>query len=178
MRLINGTAHGAAPGGGERRKASVLYRDVSIQCGFFFHTQEKKCRNAGVILLNVANLRAVHDQFMAFMTNPSNMEMDLPLLRFRYKGGGPLDQGALRGFFGNKTEFLPWKYNWKAFWEYNSNHHILHFHGKKPAQYRDFSQKKKEHYTIIEEWCKVANGCAKHLSIFDTWLEKVKRYKT
>ncbi len=163
----------------EREEGFSVYGDVSVQCVFlfffFYHTQEKKCANVGVLLLNVANMRAVHDQFMAFMTNSSNMKMDLPHKRFRYQRG-PLDQGALLSFFGNKTEFLPWTYNWKAFWEYNSDHHILHFLGKKPSQYRNPPQKNTKISfgpTIVEGGCEARNGCAKHLSIFDTWLEKV-----
>ncbi len=119
----------------------------------------------------MANMRAVHDQFMAFTTNQSNMEMQSTRNNFWYKKG-PLDQGALLSFFDNKAEFLPWKYNWKAFWEYNSDHHILHFHGYKPSDYRMLQQKKRRNKEI-EGWCNSAHGCVKHLSIFVTWLEKV-----
>ncbi len=126
------------------------------------------------MLMNLANMRAVHDQFMAFTTNASNMQIDMHGGRFTYKGGF-LDQGALNTFFENKTDFLPWEYNWKPLWEYNENHRLLHFSGMKPTGYKGILKKgnNNRNNSVYYRKCKENHGCEKHMAIFNEWLSKV-----
>ncbi len=48
------------------------------------------------------------------------------------------DQGAYRIFykklFGFKWDKLPIEYNWKPYWNENTQAKIIHFHGPKPYQ--------------------------------------------
>jgi hypothetical protein len=44
------------------------------------------------------------------------------------------DQGLIMDYFKNDMALLPDEYNWKAYWGFNPNAAVLHFHGPKPGQ--------------------------------------------
>ncbi len=133
--------------------------------------------------MNMANLRAVHDQFMAYTTNPSNYELDKVHFSIYYKNGISSDQGALLGFFQNRTDFLPLDYNWKAYWEPRSDHYILHFHGPKPNRYQSLlrttsshshqTRKKVTNVLLSKCYSSSNQGCKESLEIYEKWLNKV-----
>lgn len=44
------------------------------------------------------------------------------------------DQGLIMDYFEKDMQLLPDEYNWKAYWGYNHNAAVLHFHGPKPGK--------------------------------------------
>lgn len=83
--------------------------------------------NSGVMVMNLAGMRSVADEFAAFIR----------------QGIGEFhafDQGALRLFFAGQYEPLPEVLNWKPYWGLNPEAEIIHFHGPKPPQVRKMLQ--------------------------------------
>lgn len=74
--------------------------------------------NTGVMIMNLPNLRKVHDRFVDFIRS------SMP--RF-----SAFDQGAYKTFFHEHWENLDPSLNWKPYWGFNPNAQILHFHGPK-----------------------------------------------
>lgn len=89
--------------------------------------------NAGVMVLNMRNMRATHERFLQFILRnfENNQELNWP--------SGPGDQGALREFYKTslnghsqvEASLLPYEMNWKSYWERSANASIIHFHGPK-----------------------------------------------
>ena len=77
--------------------------------------------NSGVMLMNLAGMRSVWQEFNAFLRQG--------LLDF-----DAYDQGALRLFFAGRYAPLPQSLNWKPYWGPNAKAEIIHFHGPKPPQ--------------------------------------------
>eukprot|EP00438_Fugacium_kawagutii_P002253 Skav227469 [mRNA] locus=scaffold2491:369513:371036:+ [translate_table: standard] len=84
---------------------------------------EKVAANAGVMLWNVPSMREAYPKFLEFITNSSDITWPV----------GPGDQGALRTFFRGERgpSYLPYIFNWKAYWPSNPAAVLIHFHGPK-----------------------------------------------
>ncbi|MDE1895681.1 MAG: glycosyltransferase family 2 protein [Rhodospirillales bacterium] len=74
--------------------------------------------NSGVLLLNIARMRADYPKFTTFIT--ANLSLGL-------------DQDMYRAFYADKWEKLPPELNWKPYWGRNTGATILHWHGIKPV---------------------------------------------
>ena len=82
--------------------------------------------NAGVMLLNMRNLRDTYDAFKKFILSSDDLHWP----------EGPGDQGAYKVFYRTDdgtphANFLPWTLNWKTYWEPNPEAKLIHFHGPK-----------------------------------------------
>ena len=79
--------------------------------------------NAGIMVLNVPAMRATFPAFEAHIkTRIQSGE------HFHYD-----DQIALNEGYHGLWERLDPRFNWKPYWEFNSDAVILHFHGPKPS---------------------------------------------
>jgi lipopolysaccharide biosynthesis glycosyltransferase len=78
--------------------------------------------NAGVMVLNVKNMRATHNDLVNYIVRETI-----------------LDQKALNTFYSGRWERLRPEYNWKPYWGVNENAEIIHFHGPKPRMYNSSS---------------------------------------
>ena len=77
--------------------------------------------NAGVLLLNVKNMRQKCDLIFSEIKckSPDIVTM--------------LDQGLLNKYCFADMDILPLEYNWKPYWGINHQAKIVHFHGMKPG---------------------------------------------
>lgn len=122
----------------------VLYTDCDVMflqdvtaeleaspCRYFAVAPENdandyQAMNTGVMLMNLAALREVDEEFREFVSR-----------RLRDLVSEAWDQGAYRRFFGWEREKLWWdrlpaELNWKPYWGFSSSAKIVHFHGAKP----------------------------------------------
>ncbi len=127
------------------------------------------------MLLNMANLRAVHKQLMQFTMNSSNFDLDYKNRRTRYYRGYYLDQGALFGFFQEQRSFLPLEYNWRPYWRFNKDHYIMHFAGPKAHEHKSFLLNKTEESDrpLLHVCRKNSKGCVKNVAIYEEWQRRV-----
>ena len=92
--------------------------------------------NAGVMLMNLPNMRASHAGFVSWLFNESNVERGLNFGIY-----GPADQGALNEYYQGNFSVVAWPlFNWKPYWGYTTNASLIHFHGPKPDDYYAFHQ--------------------------------------
>lgn len=84
---------------------------------------EKVAANAGVMLWNVQSMRESYPSFLNFIVKSGDITWPI----------GPGDQGALRTFYqGDRgPSYLPYLFNWKAYWPWNPTAVLVHFHGPK-----------------------------------------------
>ena len=83
-----------------------------------FSKTEATDMNSGVMLINVNNMRKMHDKLIKFATD--NLQLGL-------------DQEILREFFGTNYTLLPAEFNWKPYWGIAADAYIVHWHGPKPV---------------------------------------------
>lgn len=76
--------------------------------------------NAGVLLLNVQNMKEKISQIFSL------------LQKGKPNATGVFDQGFLNQFCFKDMDLLPIEYNWKPYWGINKEAKIIHFHGMKP----------------------------------------------
>lgn len=89
--------------------------------------------NAGVMILNMRNLRASYREFLSFILRRGEEKGE-----FNWSSG-PGDQGAYKEFYkvadGDRqvvhASFLPLTMNWKSYWPPSRSASIIHFHGPK-----------------------------------------------
>lgn len=79
--------------------------------------------NSGVMVMNLPNLRTVHDAFRTSIA--ARMEKG-------WEGIGH-DQVSYNRFFRKRYTRIQNSLNWKPYWGVNSSAQIVHFHGPKPA---------------------------------------------
>lgn len=124
--------------------------------------------NAGVLLLNVANMRHTHAALVAYI-------LARPGLKFPQ---GPLDQGALNGFYHGKITRLPLELNWKPYWPHSAAAQIVHFHGPKPvdldAYLRNGTVTNRLYRKLLRK-CDEGRSCGAHLGQYLQLLERAKR---
>ena len=91
--------------------------------------------NAGVMLLNLAGLRRTYAAFLDWIFSPENVDRGL-----HFGDYGPGDQGAYASFYRGRFDVANWPaFNWRPYWPYAPGRaSLLHFHGPKPDDYRDF----------------------------------------
>ena len=96
------------------------------------HTKDPLFMNAGVMLMNMRSLRETYEKFLEFIFADDDLNWIT----------GPGDQGAYKYFYSDNipnelnpakphSNFLPYALNWKAYWKYNREAAIIHFHGPK-----------------------------------------------
>ena len=123
----------------EQDDACVLYTDADVlflkQPDFFREhlpglfaastesTDQYGDMNSGVMLLNVAAMRADHPRLCAFAA--ANLDLGL-------------DQEILRAHYVGRYDLLDRSLNWKPYWGANAHAQIVHFHGPKPVLARRF----------------------------------------
>jgi hypothetical protein len=76
--------------------------------------------NSGVMLINVPEMRLIHEEFVQHIKKFRTFELPA------------YDQSALRAFFKGNYDRLPETLNWKPYWGKNQDAEIIHFHGPKP----------------------------------------------
>ena len=76
--------------------------------------------NSGVMLINVPEMREIHQSFIQYLRSTKISELPA------------FDQGALRIHFRGIYDRLPETLNWKPYWGHNPRAEIIHFHGPKP----------------------------------------------
>lgn len=84
-------------------------------------TNTSEDMNSGVMLINVAGMRAEYDALVAF----TRANLDLGL-----------DQEVLRVFCAGRYTPMDRSLNWKPYWGANPDAQIIHFHGPKPGAAR------------------------------------------
>lgn len=109
--------------------------------------------NAGVMLINIPNMRRTYKAFVRWIFNGYNMKRGL-----HFGGYGPADQGAYNEYYLDKFPIVQWPlFNWKPYWGWNDKACIVHFHGAKPADYesefRQISGKRSGDFKDIFKWC-------------------------
>lgn len=78
--------------------------------------------NSGVMVLNIENLRDIHDAFIGCIVERLKRNFKYPTH----------DQKSFNEYFNGLWDRLPLAYNWKPYWGVNRDVQILHFHGPKP----------------------------------------------
>lgn len=134
--------------------------------------------NAGVMLLNMRNLREAHERFSNFITEKAARTGDLNW------DSGPGDQGALKDFFSISTggkrqvqaSLLPFELNWKSYWPIRQNSSIVHFHGPKCESdilpyFRDGTVHVQQFKNLLRA-CRLTGNCLKMCAEFQSYLEK------
>lgn len=95
-------------------------RPACFACGPEFRQDNWNYVNTGVMLINVAALRADFDRFIAYALD--SMEC---------RGSGFTDQTAYNEFYRGMWDRLEPRFNWKPYWGPAENIAILHYHGPK-----------------------------------------------
>ena len=99
-----------------------------------FDMQGKTPTNAGVLVMNVPNLKRTYNAFLDFiLDHVETAKFDIPC---------PVDQGAYLDFYRSSVQFLSSKFNFKPYWKAQDQNltrsFIVHFHGAKPHDYLKF----------------------------------------
>ena len=122
----------------EQEEEYVLYTDVDVvfardvrpedlprpevlaACGEFSSQKDMNAYfNAGILLLNVKNMRRYCEMIFQDLENGVVV-----------KG---FDQGYLNKYCHKERTWLPVEYNWKPYWGINKDAVIIHYHGLKPG---------------------------------------------
>ncbi len=77
--------------------------------------------NAGVLYLNVKNMRDISAQIFEMLKNGIKNQTGL------------FDQGYLNQLCFDKMTVMPLEFNWKPYWGYNADARIIHLHAMKPG---------------------------------------------
>lgn len=83
--------------------------------------------NCGVMVYNVENMRRLLPDIMEFIE-----------MRLRNRIFCAYEQGDLNGFLWMRWTHLGIGMNWKPYWGVNDDAEIIHFHGPKIADYRNY----------------------------------------
>lgn len=90
-----------------------------------------KYGNAGIMYMNMNNLRNVYESFVDFTFSDVNLQKGL-----HHGVYGPADQGAYNEYFQSAFECMQYPlFNWKPYWVENKDAQIIHFHGPKIKDY-------------------------------------------
>ena len=95
--------------------------------------------NAGIMLLNLDGLRKTYDDFINYTFSEQCIRAGL-LFPCHMHGIHPLDQGAYKFFYKNRTQSMPAAFwNWRPWWPTSTRERglvkLLHFHGPKYHEY-------------------------------------------
>ncbi|NWK95518.1 hypothetical protein DM806_07515 [Sphingobium lactosutens] len=106
-----------------RKEISVADYPTYIAVAPEFSKDNWSYFNSGVMVINVANMRAIHSEFRENIRHRLTNNFQTP----------PHDQKSFNDFFGDKYDRLPLEMNWKPYWGVNEAASMVHFHGLKPA---------------------------------------------
>ena len=116
---------------------------------------EKVAANAGVMLWNVQSMRESYPSFLNFIVRSGDITWPI----------GPGDQGALRTFYqGDRgPSYLPYLFNWKAYWPRNPTAVLVHFHGPKCEAdilpYLDYGRIRLPLFHFLLKRCQEGGNC-------------------
>ena len=126
--------------------------------------------NAGVMLMNMRNLRDTHDEFMKFIFKSPD---------FNWKTG-PGDQGAYKEFYRvrgtTQATLLPFELNWKTYWEHSDDATLIHFHGPKCSDIMEYIKDNKTTYPIFQpllDFCTAGGDCVARCRQYSEYLKMV-----
>lgn len=120
--------------------------------------------NSGVLIMNLPALREVWEDFHGAVRRR--------LLggNFTYPGH---DQPSFNAFFRNDIEWLPEEMNWRPYWGYNPQAHIIHFHGPKPGwartAMREPQKMKNPNKVLTDIWQQDKASYEKYLNLYETY---------
>ena len=139
--------------------------------------KDARCReslpygNAGVMLMNLVNLRRSRKDFLMFIFSRESISKGI-----NFEGYGPGDQGAYHYFYREKFNVVASPlFNWKAYWEFNPNASIVHFHGPKPTHFQTYIESNTTGYSLFDpimSGCWSHGGCERHLQLFNSFLKR------
>jgi len=92
-----------------------------------FRKDDWNMYNTGVLQLNLAGMLDTYKDLIDFSIKNN----------FRVKKS-VVDQGILNVFYEGKFTKLPIEYNWKTYWGLNPGAYVVHFHGLKPEDIRNY----------------------------------------
>jgi hypothetical protein len=98
-----------------------------MACAPEFNRNDWSYFNTGAMIINVENMRNEYRRFADFV-----------IPNFNKLCAMAHDQGAYNLLYKNAWEKLPVELNWKPYWGYNENAGIIHFHGPKPKDIRNY----------------------------------------
>lgn len=90
-----------------------------------YDKQNYEIFNSGVMLINVQGMLNSYTEFVNFMEKNN----------YNFTA---FDQGALQTFYKNKTDKLPLKFNHKPYWGMLDTAKIVHYHGPKYNNIKDY----------------------------------------
>jgi hypothetical protein len=106
--------------------------------------------NSGVMLMNLPHLRATRDELVRHVEG-------------HIHAMGPYDdQGVLNAVYRERWDRLDHRCNWKPYWGFKNDARIVHFHGPKPGNVRNYQRDTS--YTLSLE----PGGYADHQRVMHT----------
>lgn len=137
-------------------------------CGFWHSVGRKRkyvtYGNAGVMYMNINNLRYESSRFEKFAFSDDNLKRGL-----HHGLYGPADQGAYNEYFQGLFDCVEYPpFNWKPYWPSNEQAAIVHFHGPKIPDYVAFLHNGSvlnKNYEALLQRC---TGCGRYVQAFAT----------
>lgn len=138
-----------------------------------FELAEWRYFSSGVLVINLARMRALHGAFTAAIRQRLANDFSYPAH----------DQQSFNDFFAcrllnrirrRERDWIPAENNWKPFWGRNADTRILHFHGPKPWDARRFAQGALDTSTpyrarIAALWQRNPDAYAEALALWDRY---------
>lgn len=128
----------------DRSDETILYTDIDVMfrrdpepslqppaflsCAPEHERHDWSYFNSGVMLMNLPRLRATRDELVRYVD--ANIGHMAP----------HDDQGALNAVYRDRWDRLDLRCNWKPYWGFDGDATILHFHGPKPGNVRDYQR--------------------------------------
>jgi hypothetical protein len=142
-----------------------------MACAPEFNRNDWSYFNTGAMIINVENMRNEYRRFADFV-----------IPNFKKLCAMAHDQGAYNLLYKNAWEKLPVELNWKPYWGYNENAGIIHFHGPKPKDIRNYFNGCMDDIKldatdngkqIYEKMINVnVDGCRKYMETYYTYLNE------
>jgi len=139
---------------------SKIEKPEYFACAQEFDKNDYTNFNAGIMYMNIKNLRATYEEFKNYITN--NLDK---LYTF--------DQTAYQFFYGReKLTILPEIYNHKPYWGVDENAVIIHYHGPKPYDFESLFKLAQNPARILVD--KSPEGYIYYLKLFKEYLPEIK----
>lgn len=119
--------------------------------------------NSGVMLMNIPAMRNCMNDFKDAIRKRL-------LGSFKYPTH---DQASFNSFYGDKFDRLPTTMNWKPYWGYNKDAHIIHFHGPKRefiAGLERAQDHSKFNPALLSIWTRDVAAYEKYCELYDSFL--------
>lgn len=115
--------------------------------------------NAGVLFLNMDTMYSTYTKFMKRVSEL----LDVP----------GYDQTALNNFYEDKIDRLPLLLNYKPYWGLDANISIVHYHGPKPSEIKEYITSGKGNPYYMNLFAKVSKDIwKKYLGYYTGYLTK------